>query len=196
MELKKGKYKQAEVRLLLDACKTEYQDKIDQLKDDLISLSEENKKLSAQLEIYKNDEKLIVSTLKNAEKRAKEIESISLSNYLATLETLKNFASRWNEYFNYLLEKYPYYPAVKQVAELKEKVSLIIGMSDEKHTFEQVKTEFDKINNDNTFNPKNKINDYVVATSDNGFNLDEVLNPGALRLEDLCKELGLLDEND
>ncbi len=196
MELKKGKYKQAEVKELLETCKTEYQDKINQLKDDLIALSEENKKLSAQLAIYKNDEKLIVSTLKNAEKRAKEIESTSLANYLASLETLKNFAVRWNEYFNYLLDKYPYYPAVKQVVELKDKITSIMGMSDEKHAIEQIKSEFNMISGEKSFNPKDKINDYVVATSDNGFNLDEVLNPGALRLEDLCKELGLLDENE
>ena len=39
-----------------------------------------------------------------------------------------------------------------------------------------------------------KINDYIVATSDTEFNLDEVLNPGELDLEDLCKELGLMDK--
>ena len=43
------------------------------------------------------------------------------------------------------------------------------------------------------FNPKEIINDYVAATGDNGFDLDEVLNPGELQLEDLCKELGLLE---
>ena len=46
------------------------------------------------------------------------------------------------------------------------------------------------------FNPKAKIDESLAATSDNGFNLDEVLNPGTLHLEDLCKELGLLDEKD
>ena len=46
------------------------------------------------------------------------------------------------------------------------------------------------------FNPKSKIKDYIASTSDNGFNMDEVLNPGALKLEDICKELGLIEEND
>ena len=46
------------------------------------------------------------------------------------------------------------------------------------------------------FNPKQKINEYIAATADNGFNLEEVLNPGTLHLEDLCKELGLLEETE
>ena len=44
--------------------------------------------------------------------------------------------------------------------------------------------------------PDKSIQDYIASTGDNGFNLDEVLNPGELKLEDLCKELGLLEEND
>ena len=44
------------------------------------------------------------------------------------------------------------------------------------------------------FNPKSKIADYIVATDGSGFNMDEVLKPGELKLEDLCKELGLMDD--
>ena len=29
----------------------------------------------------------------------------------------------------------------------------------------------------------------------NGFNLEEVLNPGELQLEDLCRELGLMEDD-
>ena len=48
------------------------------------------------------------------------------------------------------------------------------------------------------FNPKKKIDEYIAATTEstNGFNLDDVLNPGELQLEDLCKELGLIEENE
>jgi hypothetical protein len=41
--------------------------------------------------------------------------------------------------------------------------------------------------------PKKMISDYISSNSENGFNMDEVLNPGDLELEELCKELGLLD---
>lgn len=33
-----------------------------------------------------------------------------------------------------------------------------------------------------------------IPESDNGFDLDEVLNPGKLDLEDLCVELGLMEK--
>ena len=63
------------------------------------------------------------------------------------------------------------------------------------HFRKQVIEDLDgMIDEQTTFNPKQKIKDYVVATSDSGFNLDEVLNPGKLELEDLCKELGLIEE--
>ena len=45
-----------------------------------------------------------------------------------------------------------------------------------------------------SFDPKARIDEYIAATGDNGFNLEEVLNPGELQLEDICKELGLIEE--
>ena len=45
---------------------------------------------------------------------------------------------------------------------------------------------------DKTFNPKEKIDAFIKA--ENGFDINEVLNPGELDLEDLCKELGLMDK--
>jgi hypothetical protein len=51
-----------------------------------------------------------------------------------------------------------------------------------------------KVNDNKIFDPEKRIADYVSATSENGFNLEEVLNPGELHLEDLCKELGLIEE--
>ena len=61
---------------------------------------------------------------------------------------------------------------------------------------ENLEKEFSDNNskNNKVFAPKEKIQDYIASTSDSGFNLDEVLNPGELELEDLCKELGLMEE--
>ena len=44
------------------------------------------------------------------------------------------------------------------------------------------------------FNPKEKIERYI-ENDVNGFNLEEVLNPGELQLEDLCRELGLMEDD-
>ena len=65
-----------------------------------------------------------------------------------------------------------------------------------KPILENLEKEFSDNNskNNKVFAPKEKIQDYIASTSDSGFNLDEVLNPGELELEDLCKELGLMEE--
>ncbi|MBR0190267.1 MAG: hypothetical protein IJQ23_07790, partial [Clostridia bacterium] len=80
------------------------------------------------------------------------------------------------------------------------KIVKIVGKKDAKTVIYTADKSLSGVKNakNAAFNPKEKIADYIAATSDdnNGFNMDEVLNPGALRLEDLCKELGLLTEND
>ena len=197
MELKKGRYKKAEVEKMLNENTALYQEKIQQLKGNIVDLAEQNKTLQAELDLLKNNQDLISTTLMSAEKQAQDMESVSEQQYLATLESLYAFSIKWKNYFNYLKEKYPFYPAVKQVVSLKEEINKALGYKTNKEGLNAIKDKFEKTANDSQFfDPKAKIQDYIVATSDNGFNLDEVLNPGDLRLEDLCKELGLLEEND
>ena len=195
MELKKGRYKQAEVKKILDACISEYNDKINQLNDRLVELKQENLKLSTELSLCKDKEELISSTLKNAEKQALKQEKSCNLQCQACYEELRNFSDKWAAYFKWLNEKYPYYQAVKQSQALKSELDLILNKKENKKSIARLNSELKKAN-DNFFDPKQKIQDYIAATSDNGFNLDEVLNPGELELEDLCKELGLLEENE
>ena len=89
-------------------------------------------------------------------------------------------------------EKYPRSETTKKAIKIKEKVKELSKNSNAKKAIEQLDGIIDE---KKKFNPKQKIKDYVVATSDSGFNLDEVLNPGKLELEDLCKELGLIEED-
>ena len=196
-ELKRGKYKREEVKILLDACQTEYSEKINELKEKLIELTEQNKNLSAQLDIYKRDEELIARSIKDAQIKAREIEKKVQSDYALVVTNLKKFLLKWAEYFRYLSEKYPYYPAVKQSVDLCGEVNKIL----ERENNEEAVDSIDNRLNDLTsmidgFNPRARIQDYIATTGENGFNLDEVLNPGELRLEDLCRDLGLLEEND
>lgn len=44
------------------------------------------------------------------------------------------------------------------------------------------------------FNPKKIIDDYVAVSSENGFDLNQV-NDTTIKLEDVCKDLGLIDED-
>lgn len=197
IELKKGKYKQQEVAKLLEACETEYFEKINELKERLEDLTEQNNNLLAEIEIYKKDKDLVSQSIIDAQKKAKEIELKAQSSYTLSISQLKAFMLRWVEYFKYLSEKYPYYPAVKQSVELCKEVNSIL---DRKSSQEVVGLAGQKLSEVSSrvddFNPKGRIQDYIATTGDNGFNLDEVLNPGDLRLEDLCRELGLLEEND
>ena len=87
---------------------------------------------------------------------------------------MKKLSTDWQDFFDSLKEKYPTYEVVKEI-----------------------KDTLDSINKPSkVFNPQSKINEYIAATSDSGFNLDEVMNPGDLKLEDLCKELGLIEPNE
>ncbi|MBR2870473.1 MAG: hypothetical protein IKB98_03770 [Clostridia bacterium] len=197
MELRKGKYKQAEVKELLDACEKEYVDKIMQLRCSINELSEKNADLIAENSLLKENEALISSALQDAQKSLKNKEKSCELQYETCKKSIKVFLEKWREYFNSLLEKYPYYPAIKQAEALRGEVEKVFSANNGKTAIDKAKKTLDKANKTRIdFNPKEKIQDYIAVTSDNGFNLDEVLNPGTLHLEDLCKELGLLDEND
>jgi sugar-specific transcriptional regulator TrmB len=197
VELRKGKYKQAEVEELLDACEKEYVDKIMQLRCSINELSEKNADLIAENSLLKENEALISSALQDAQKSLKNKEKSCELQYETCKKSIKVFLEKWREYFNSLLEKYPYYPAIKQAEALRGEVEKVFSANNGKTAIDKAKKTLDKANKTRIdFNPKEKIQDYIAVTSDNGFNLDEVLNPGTLHLEDLCKELGLLDEND
>ncbi len=191
MGFKKGKYTQEEVDNLLNESKAEYESRLDEQKSVNLELSEQLKNVKAQLAVLKNKEELILATLERAENTAIELQKTANEQYNLELERLKRFVSRWNNYFKSLKDEYPESLAVRKAINIKEMVEaasvgegakkLIAGIDS---IIEDKKQE--------KFNPKEKIHDYIVATSDNGFNLEEVLNPGELQLEDLCKELGLM----
>jgi len=195
--LDKKKYKQAEVKLLLEERTAEYESKLNSKNTLINELKAENDRLKNEILLLKNKDELTVSALKRAENTAKKTEEKATIQYALTLERLKAFTLRWTAYFEALKEKYPLYPAVQDAIKLKEKLEDALEKKDVKKAFATAeKIFFDKTQKDNAFNPKEKIQDYIAATSDNGFNLDEVLNPGKLELEDLCKELGLLTEEE
>ena len=135
-------------------------------------------------------EPLIIATLERAEKTSQEILARTELEYSLEMQKLRTFVEKWDDYFNQLQEKYPHYPTIKKAVEIKNEVKKYSEKSNAKNTIEKL----DSMIGEKKFNPKQKIKDYVVATRDNGFNLDEVLNPGKLELEDLCKELGLIEE--
>lgn len=196
MELSKKKYKAEEVNALLVENSATYAEDISALKERIAELINENKNLSAAVEGYVKKEKLIDSALINAEKTAEAVRKKEEAHYALTVEKLKNFYFRWNSYFKSLYEKYPLYPEVKQAADLTERLREILKSGGDKSVIDKLSTAIPQNprGKKQSFDPKAKIDEYIAATGDNGFNLEEVLNPGELQLEDICKELGLIEE--
>lgn len=198
MELEKRKYKREEVEEILSSCKIRYESELNEYRSRQAELIENNKKLSAELCVYKEKDKLISETMISAERKAQDISVAAERKYELEVEKLKDFSRRWKEYFKYVSEKYPYYEAIKDAESVYEKLNALLSVRKSNAVIKGLeKTICGKAERlpKKAFDPKSKIDDYIAATGDNGFNLDEVLNPGELKLEDLCKELGLIDEN-
>ena len=176
---------------MVEAYKAQYENLIVEYRARISELVKENSELVKKIEEMTSKESLIVATLERAEKTSLEIEKRAELEYSLELQRLNKFVEDWDNYFKQLQEKYPLYPTTKKAIKIKDKAKELSKTSNAKKAIEQLDG---MINEKKKFNPKQKIKDYVVATSDNGFNLDEVLNPGKLELEDLCKELGLIEE--
>lgn len=78
----------------------EKQDRIDELR-------QENIKLSNQLKTLKQKEESISSTLVYAQERAKEIENNSKLKYETELKNLDDFYNKWQVFFDELVQRYP-----------------------------------------------------------------------------------------
>ena len=197
MELNKRKYRKAEVLEILEKVEELHNTEISNFKTSISELLEENKKLQIELTTLKERETLALETLKSAQEKAEEIEEKSRISYELAIKKISIFIERWNSYFRKLSEKYPYYPEVQASIELKDKVSQILKGKDYAISLDKAEIMLSdkekQLKGKANFDPKSKIQDYISSTSDTGFNLDEVLNPGVLKLEDLCKELGLTD---
>ena len=192
MELTKKKYKKEEVLELLKEYKAECDEKTDDLVFKLEAIKKEKALAEAELFSYKQKESLINKSLEDARAYADAMQKETDLKYSLEEEKLKKFSVKWKSYFGYLKEKYPFYPALKEREALLEKVNGLFGNSSPTQTV--IKADELLADEENAFNPQRRINDYISATGDNGFNLEEVLNPGELKLEDLCKDLGLMED--
>ena len=193
MELDKKKYKREDVENLISTIRSEYEDKISAYKIRINDLITDVKSLQAELQSYKDNDEKVSSAIKDAEDFSLILKNNAKEKYQAEIELLKSFSVRWREFFLALKEKYPLYSTTDSARKVYDEINDIISSKSGNQAIDLCNDVLGGV--DAPFNPKDKINDYIVATSDNGFNLDEVLNPGELELEELCRELGLLDEN-
>lgn len=179
----------------LNANSAEYEHKLAEQRVRIGELVEENKRLLARLEKFIQSEQNIALALTEAQKKAAEIRACAQAEYDLAAKSLRIFLERWKDYFDRLKEKYPLYPAAKQAEELRKKLSELLMTGDNRKMVEQLSGELQAARpSGEKFDPKKLIERYVAATESNCFSLEEVLNPGELKLEDLCKELGLIEE--
>jgi len=195
LELKKRRYSKKQVIDILNAYKSEYDKKFEDYRAEVNALKQEIKLAEERAEKMEKKETLILSTLFNAEQTAMELKRKAELQYELEVERLKKFSKKWDDFFYQLEEKYPLYKPVKTAVSVKKESDKILKKSNAKEAIENIEKLLPK-NKKEKFDPKSKIRDYIASTGDNGFNLDEVLNPGTLKLEDICKELGLIDGNE
>ena len=126
------------------------------------------------------------------------VKNYTIKGWVIDDERLKNGGSvLTKEYFDRLKEKYPLYPAAKQAEELRQKLAALLKTGNNRALSGELSAALDAaVPAAGKFDPRGKIEEYIAATESNGFNLEEVLNPGELKLEDLCKELGLIEEKE
>ncbi len=194
MDLDKRRYSQKEVALIFEAYKKEYEKRFSELRARISQLTSENESLKLKLDKSSDKEALILAVLSRAEKTAIDLEKQSKLEYELELERLRKFSEKWDEFFLERNEFSEFNDSIAKAKILTEQVK----SSNKSSSPKQVIKELDKMIEGDTklhpvFDPKKKIGEYIAATSNNGFNMDEVLNPGELKLEDICKELGLLD---
>lgn len=195
MELDKKKYKAEEVQSLLDKLKTEYNGKLAERNEEIFELNGKLKRMRAELESFKNRDSLISSSLQAAEEQAEKIRETERLQYELALARLNDFQLKWESYFEYLFEKYPYYKITEQTLNIAVRLKQVLGSGEA--AIEKLGKLDDLIERETAaaqFNPKEKIERYI-ENDVNGFNLEEVLNPGELQLEDLCRELGLMEDD-
>lgn len=197
MELNQKKYKREQVEKIVLDIKNENQTIIANYKQKIIDLALENQKLKAEIEDFREKESSISSAIRDAENFSATLKENAEKKYLSEIECLKSFAVRWREYFNSLKEKYPLYGKIDEAKNVFDEINSVILKNSGVKAIDKINDKLDDFGvnkTPNIFNPQGVINDYISATSDNGFNLNDVLNPGELELGELCKELGLIDE--
>ena len=193
MELNKRKYKKKEVESIITVVKIAYEARLADQKEVVLELNKEIAALKVELSAYKEKEGVILSTMENAQQSAESLKERAELQYALEVERLKQFSSRWERYLEDLKEKYPLYQPVEKATEIMDVIDGLSNDADAKETVELLDAKLVDAEMAKPFNPKQKIRDYIAATGDNGFNLEEVLNPGELELEEICKELGLID---
>ena len=194
------KLTQQETEKLIGGIREAYEAKIRQLNYRIDSLNVENRNLRASLAEYKNKESKVGKAIVAAEEKGEEIVRLYRMTAEAELKTLRLFAEKWRKLAEQMIGVFPDDEAEKYIG-FAEDLSALLGkegnffadgatVSDVAPAQEQSRAQ------EEAFDPKAIIGRYMESEEEeNGFNLDDVLNPkGELDLAKLCRGLGLMDD--
>jgi regulator of replication initiation timing len=178
--------------------------KLSEQKDRIFSLLEENKKLAAELEKYREKDAQISKALVHAIGRAKEIEDAAVQKYNAEIERLKNFHSKWVSYYGQIKNKLPHNADIISAEEFLRKMDAVLNMNspqlslkDESDAAAQYISESKRLNKKAENAQGGKADDIAATVPpeyDSGLDMNEVLNPKNLpELDEIIKQMGILE---
>ena len=138
-----------------------------------------------------NDKKTVEveAITEDARMRAKIITSAAKEQYKIEIDRLNLFSARFNTFVKEIVNAYPSDKTRKLVAVTEMLKEILTQTETETYTSKDKIEEVYKIIDGMNFKPKG-----LYGESENGFNMDDVLNPkGELDLMAICKELGVTD---
>ena len=197
------KFTQQEMEKLIAGIREAYDIKIRQLNYRLDGLTAENRSLRASIAEYKEREGRVGRAIVDAEEKGEEIREFYRISAEAEWKTLRLFADKWKSLAAQMSDVLP--KEAKKYSEFAEDLSALLGREEGRfagkgaapaatgaQTATGVQAPPEK------FDPQAVIGKYMESEEEEtGFNLDDVLNPkGDLDLAKLCKNLGLMDEDE
>ncbi len=162
------RYKEREVQALVARLKEEYEGVVRELRERQEELKEENRILRARLSVLESQRSEVSAALMRAVKEGERIKEESAGETEGERKELLLLAEKCRLLSDRLLQKYPDEEDCADFKTFTDALRARLG--------EQTEEE--------------------EAEEETGFDLDEVLNPKEpLDLGDLCKELGLMEED-
>lgn len=103
---------------VLNLLKQEYEQKLQEQKERIIALREENDALKAKLNTYSVKDESISRALVLAVEKAKELENSSKNLYELEIQRIRILYSRWEKLLNLIIKKYPNVKAINEINNL------------------------------------------------------------------------------
>ena len=108
----------AEYERNLNLLKQEYEQKLQEQKERIISLREENDNLKLKLNSYSVKDESISRALVLAVEKAKELENSSKNLYELEIQRIRILYARWEKLLNLIIKKYPNVKAINEINNL------------------------------------------------------------------------------